>query len=73
METVIEKLSLPERIGQVLCFGWQGNSPEEARTVNAHARALVEEMQVGGVVLLGRNVDSRRPVQSWASTGTLRR
>jgi hypothetical protein len=64
VETVIEKLSLCERIGQVLCFGWQGDSPEEARTVNAHARALVEEMQVGAVVLLGRNVDSQRPVQS---------
>lgn len=72
MQTVIEKLSLSERIGQVLCFGWQGNSPEEACTVNPHARALVEEMQVGGVVLLGRNVDSQQPVQSWASTGTLR-
>ncbi len=72
METVIEKRSLSERIGQVLCFGWQGDSPEEARTVNAHARVLLEEMQVGAVVLLGRNVDSQRPVQSWASTGTLR-
>ena len=54
-------LTIEERIGQTLCFGWQGVSPQEARTVNAHARALVEEMHVGAVVLLGRNVDSRLP------------
>ncbi len=63
MDTTVENLSLAERIGQVLCFGWQGDTVEEARTVNAHARALVEEMQVGGVVLLGRNVDSENPQQ----------
>ncbi|MCL6474282.1 MAG: beta-N-acetylhexosaminidase [Firmicutes bacterium] len=73
METVIEKLSLSERIGQVLCFGWQGDSPEEARTVNAHARVLVEEMQVGGVVLLGRNVDSQRPEQIRQTLAELQR
>lgn len=60
MYPTVENLTLSERIGQVLCFGWQD---AEARTVNAHARALVEEMQVGSVVLLGRNVDSRNPQQ----------
>ncbi|GIV18521.1 MAG: beta-hexosaminidase [Armatimonadota bacterium] len=63
MDTTVENLSLLERIGQVLCFGWQGDTSEEARTVNAHARALVREMQVGGVVLLGRNVDPANPQQ----------
>jgi beta-N-acetylhexosaminidase len=52
----LSDLSLDERIGQVLCFGWQGETPEESRSVNAHARELVEEMRVGSVVLLGRNV-----------------
>lgn len=56
-------LSLEERSGQVLCFGWQGASAEESRSVNAHARELVEQLHVGGVVLLGRNVDSRHPEQ----------
>ncbi len=63
MDIAAENLTLSERIGQVLCFGWQGDTVEEARTVNAHARALVEEMRVGGVVLLGRNVHSRNPQQ----------
>ncbi|MDW8104945.1 MAG: beta-N-acetylhexosaminidase [Armatimonadota bacterium] len=66
-------LSLPERVGQVLCFGWQGATAEEARTVNAHARALVEEMQVGAVVLLGRNVDSGNPQQIRATLAELQR
>lgn len=61
MDMTVENLSLPERIGQVLCLGWQGDTVQEARTVNAHARALVREIQVGSVVLLGRNVDSANP------------
>jgi beta-N-acetylhexosaminidase len=52
----VGELSLEARIGQTLCFGWQGASPEEDRSVNSHARALIEEMRVGSVVLLGRNV-----------------
>lgn len=61
--TDVGSWSLGERIGQVLCFGWQAVEGDDARTVNAHARALVEEMQVGAVVLLGRNVDSNNPTQ----------
>lgn len=73
MDITLEDLSLSERIGQVLCFGWQGNTPEEARTVSAHARALVEEMLVGGVVLLGRNVDAANPQQIRATIADLQR
>ncbi|MGQ9738360.1 MAG: beta-N-acetylhexosaminidase [Armatimonadota bacterium] len=62
----MEKATIPEvtdldlnaRSGQVLCFGWQATAIEDAQTLNAHARELVEEMQVGGVVLLARNLDS---------------
>lgn len=57
----VTDLDLSARIGQVLCFGWQGTTPEESRTVNSHARELVEQMQVGGVVLLARNLDSTDP------------
>ncbi len=57
----VTELDTDALIGQVLCFGWQGTTPEEARTVNAHARELVETMEVGGVVLLGRNVNSADP------------
>lgn len=48
-----DELNLEEVIGQVLCFGWSG---ADADGVNDHAIELVEDMQVGGVILLGRNV-----------------
>ncbi|MGB9619230.1 MAG: glycoside hydrolase family 3 N-terminal domain-containing protein, partial [Armatimonadota bacterium] len=46
-------MTLEQKIGAMLVFGWAG---EGATGVNAHAREIVNEMQVGGVVLLGRNV-----------------
>ncbi|MCS6950406.1 MAG: glycoside hydrolase, partial [bacterium] len=73
MSSSLTSLSLPERVGQVLCFGWQGATAEETRAVNAHARILVEEMQVGAVVLLGRNVDSGNPQQIRATLAELQR
>lgn len=57
----VTDLDLSARFGQVLCFGWQATAIEDAQTLNAHARELVEEMQVGGVVLLARNLDSTNP------------
>lgn len=57
----VAELSLEERIGQVLCFGWQGATGKESRSANAHARELVESMHCGSVALLGRNVDSGEP------------
>ena len=62
----LSELSIEQRIGQVLCFGWQGESDAESRRVIPHARELVETMQVGGVVLLGRNVDSANPLRTRA-------
>jgi beta-N-acetylhexosaminidase len=53
-------LTLEQKIGQMLWFGWQAPTPEEALTVSAHARALLEELQVGGVILMGRNVRDAR-------------
>lgn len=49
----VSQMTLEEAIGQTLCFGWSG---PDAACVNAHAAALVEEIGVGGVALLGRNV-----------------
>lgn len=51
-------LTLLQKIGQMLIFGWQGSTEEENLTVSEHARALVEEFQVGGVALLGRNIST---------------
>jgi beta-N-acetylhexosaminidase len=60
----VADLTLDEKIGQVLCFGWQGATDKESRTANAHARELVESMRVGSVVLMGRNVNSASPLQT---------
>lgn len=49
-------MTLHQKIGQMLLFGWSGDTPDQSRTVNAHAAALVDEFAVGGVVLMGRNV-----------------
>ena len=60
--------SLEDKIGQMLLFGWQGASPAESRTCNAHARALIEEMRVGGVIAMSRNVGDQTPDQVRALT-----
>lgn len=49
-------MTLEQKIGAMLMYGWAGESREEDITVNCHAREIVREMEVGGVVLLGRNV-----------------
>lgn len=37
-------------------LGWEGDNPVDDTTVCAKAREIVEEMQVGGIILMGRNV-----------------
>ena len=49
-------MTLHEKIGQMLVLGWAGETPEESRTVNAYTASLVDELTVGGVVLMGRNI-----------------
>ena len=49
-------MTLEQKIGQMLLFGWQGETPEASRTVSAHAQALVDDFAVGGVIFMGRNV-----------------
>ncbi|MDH7600948.1 MAG: glycoside hydrolase family 3 N-terminal domain-containing protein [Armatimonadota bacterium] len=46
-------MTIEQKVGAMLAFGWAG---EEPTLVNDHARELLEEMQVGSIVLLGRNV-----------------
>lgn len=62
-------MTLHQKIGQMLLFGWSGDTPDESRTVNAHAAALVEEFAVGGAVLMGRNVGP--PAQTRATIAEL--
>ena len=45
-------MTLHDKIGQMLLFGWQGAG---AQGVNAQAAALVDELAVGGVIVFTRN------------------
>lgn len=49
-------MTLPQKIGQMLLFGWQSDTSEESRSISAHAKALIDDLAVGGVILMGRNV-----------------
>lgn len=53
----LSSLTLEEKIGQMLCFGWRGD--DCLRAVNDQARACVQEMRVGGLVVMGRNVQEQ--------------
>ncbi|MDR3707893.1 MAG: beta-N-acetylhexosaminidase [Capsulimonadaceae bacterium] len=54
-------MNLVRKIGQMLVYGWGGELPEESRSINRHARALIDEFHVGGIVLMGRNVEGNSP------------
>ncbi len=62
----ISSLTLDQRIGQTLCFGWQGRTSAESRSISIQAREIAQRMGVGSVVLLGRNVNSAAPFQTRA-------
>ena len=49
-------MTLADQIGQMLCFGWSDVASGDSRTVNAHAEALLRDLRVGSVVLMGRNI-----------------
>jgi len=55
-------LDLVKKIGRMLMFGWQGSTEEENFTVSEHARMLIEDFRVGGVVIFARNVKSPEQV-----------
>jgi beta-N-acetylhexosaminidase len=61
-------MDLKEKIGQMLVYGWQGETDEESRAINAHARSLIEEFAVGGIILMGRNIGPSSPAQVSAIT-----
>lgn len=64
-------MTLEQLAGQLLWCGW-GDAPEpDPRSYNDHARTLVEEIGVGGMVLFTRNLGS--PTEIAELTGELRR
>ncbi len=57
-------MTIHQKIGQMLLFGWQGETPEKSRRVSAHAKALIADLAVGGVILMGRNVGPPEQTQA---------
>jgi len=49
-------MTLEQKVGAMLMLGWEGETPADDTTVCAKARELVREMEVGGIILMGRNV-----------------
>ena len=47
--------TLREQIGQMLLFGWNGDSEDERLDPGPHALTLIDELAAGGVILMGRN------------------
>jgi beta-N-acetylhexosaminidase len=54
----LQSLSLEQQIGQLFYVGLSG--PE----LDAEARALIEEVQPGGVIIFGRNVESSQQLRT---------
>ncbi|HEY3331504.1 MAG TPA: beta-N-acetylhexosaminidase [Capsulimonadaceae bacterium] len=54
-------MNLVQKIGQMLVYGWNGELPGESRAINGHARALIDEFGVGGIILMSRNVENSSP------------
>src|SRR5262245_46102189 len=55
-------MTLEAKIGQLFFCGWQGATEAEHRQLGDHARLLIEELQVGGVILMGRNLGAPEEV-----------
>lgn len=45
-------------------FGWQGQTEEDNLSLCTHAKILVDDFKVGGIILLGRNVQSPEQIAS---------
>jgi beta-N-acetylhexosaminidase len=43
----------------MLLFGWHTHSDDEPHTLSHHARHLIEDLHIGGLILMGRNVGTK--------------
>src|SRR4051794_7953552 len=57
-----ELSGLDDRIGELFCCGWSGATAAESRVASSHARALIEQLRVGGIILMGRNLGAPEDV-----------
>jgi beta-N-acetylhexosaminidase len=60
-------MNLEEKIGQMLVYGWMGDSEEELCTLSERPRSLVADMKVGGVIFMTRNTQTPRQVKTLTS------
>lgn len=58
----MQGLTLQQKIGQMLMFGWQGSTESENYTMCEHARVLIEDFHIGGLCLFGRNIKTPEQV-----------
>jgi len=56
-KSLIKKLSIEEKIGQMLCFAFKGDAYDD------QIRELVEEIKVGGVIYFARNIKNNNQVK----------
>lgn len=56
MSETLHSMTPEQLAGQILWCGWGDGEEPGPRTLNEHARVLLEEVQVGGLVLFTRNL-----------------
>ncbi len=54
--TVQKTGTVQEKVGQMLVCGWSDVGKGDSATANAHAQALVDDLRIGGIILMGRNI-----------------
>ncbi|KAL0480589.1 beta-glucosidase [Acrasis kona] len=52
-------LSMEDRIAQMLLFGWQKDEASDNYSYNSHLKYIVEDLHVGGVIIMKRNAKSK--------------
>jgi len=64
-------LSVKDKIGQMLVYGWTADTSGSAKTLNDHARRLIDEFHVGGLILMERNIGDPEEVRSLTAAAQL--
>ena len=57
-------MTTQEKVGQMLVCGWSDVLPGDSVHVNAHAAALLDDLRVGGIILMGRNISPPRQLRA---------
>jgi len=61
-EKILSEMTLEEKVGQLFIFGFWGKEPDYYIT------KMIRERYIGGVILLGYNIDSEEQVKKLTST-----